>query len=96
MTYSYENFINEINSGKIQKISFSIKDYFHYRNCRIERGQHNWSNCIIVTLTNDNSEGYEFFYKFNEKCKLFKIGNAKTLTLKQIWDRVEISSIEYK
>lgn len=36
-----------------------------------------------------------FFDKFDEKCKLFKMGRKGSFTLKQMWDRIEFVSIDY-
>lgn len=98
---SYEEFIKDINSGKIGKVKFSVQDYNHYRSCTIERcdrkivimGREVILKNIKVRLTNDNSELYNFYKTFNEDMKLFKIGKQK-FTLKQMWNRITITEIE--
>ena len=72
---SYQQFIDEINSGKILKAVFKVKDYAHYKNCSIERITNVLKNgnavvTIYVKLTKD-SEQVGFFKIFDEKYKLF-------------------------
>lgn len=105
---TYQQFIDGINSGKIIKAEFQVKDYARYKYCSIQR--------IIDVFPNGNSmvridvklaKSYYvgeyghifghfcFLNKFNEKCKLFKMGRNGTFTLKQMWDRIEFISIDY-
>ncbi len=96
----YDDFIKSINSGNITQFSFSIDGYNHYRDCRISRIKDKIFNGKIiegikVILTKDESEKVSFLWKFNESFKLFRLGKEGTFTLKQIWNRVIIKSIEY-
>ena len=50
---------------------------------------------IEVKLTKDDSEIISFYNSFKEDYKLFKLGRGRTLTLKQIWNDVQISYIDY-
>ncbi|MCH5147884.1 MAG: hypothetical protein J1G05_00795 [Clostridiales bacterium] len=98
-TLTYQQFIDEINNGKIIKAVFQIKDYAHYRCCSIERiidvfPSGNSMIRIDIRLTKD-SERVGFLEKFNEKYKLFDMGRKGTFTLKQMWDRIEFISIDY-
>ena len=40
-------------------------------------------------------ENFLFFRKFEEDCKMFKMGRKGTFNLKQMWDRIEFISIDY-
>ena len=96
---SYQQFIDEINNGKIIKAVFQVKDYAHYRCCSIERiidffPSGNSMARIDVRLTKD-SERVGFLEIFKEDCKLFKMGRKGTFTLKQMWDRIDFISIDY-
>lgn len=98
--FTYEEFMRLLNAGKIKKINFYIKDYAHYTNCSITVKPEvyrsgNCINSVIVKLTNDSSEEVSFFEKFNEKFKLFDFGRNRRFTLKQVWDKVVISNIEF-
>lgn len=100
MEYNYEDIINGLNEGKIKSILFSIKNYSHYKNCVISRCVDIISSKkqiirIEVKLVEDNSETISFYPKFKENYKLFKLGKGKTFTLKQIWNDVQISYINY-
>lgn len=99
---TYEEFINNINSRKINKIKFLVQNYSHYKTCSIEHydnksifmGREISIDTIEVSLTNDTSEIYRFYKRFREDFKLFKIGKL-TYTLKQMWNRITITEIEY-
>lgn len=96
---SYQQFIDGINNGQIVKVVFQVKDYAHYKYCSIER--------IVEVLPNSNSiiyiyvklakdcEQRSFFKTFDEKYKLFDMKRKGTFTLKQMWDRIEVISIDY-
>ena len=96
----YRDFVDGINSGKITKVIFSIKNYSHYKNClveckltdpsKIESGKIIW-----FYLTPDGYEKKGFMNKIKENDKLFKIKNKGTFSLLQIWDKVDIHFIEY-
>ncbi|MDE7168479.1 MAG: hypothetical protein K2O28_06520 [Clostridia bacterium] len=105
---SYQQFIDDINSGKIIKAVFQVKDYAHYRCCSIERIVDIFPNGnsmvrIDVKLAKSYYVGeyghivghFGFFGKFKEDRKLFKMGRNGTFTLKQMWDRIEFTSIDY-
>ena len=98
--FTYEEFMRLLNAGKIKEVNFYIKDYAHYKNCSITVKPEvyrsgNCINSVIVKLTNDSSEEVSFFQKFNEKFKLFDFGRNRRFTLKQVWDKVVISNIEF-
>lgn len=97
---TYNDFVAGINSGKITRIDFFVKNYNHYRKCCIKshsdivnfKGNQIEIPTTECKLTADNSEVTNFMRKFNEDCKLFKINGVK-YTLKQIWDKIEITEI---
>ena len=97
---NYQDFIEGINKGTIQKVTFSVTDYAHYRNCTIyskistsPSGAY-VSRIIWICLTPDNSEKKGFLNCFNQKAKLFYIKNKGSFTLKQMWPHIIINSIE--
>ena len=96
----YQEFVDGINKGTIQKVSFSVQGYAHYRNCVIESkcminsNGVNIGKIISVHLTPDGSERKGFLDDIDEKTKLFHIKGKGTFTLKQMWDRITINSIE--
>ena len=107
-TLSYQQFIDEINNGKIVKAVFQVKDYTRYKYCTIEREENILQDgrCQVsfpVKLAKNYNIGqygyvygnFLFFGKFEEDCKLFKMGRKGTFTLKQMWDRIEFISIDY-
>ncbi|MBP3437013.1 MAG: hypothetical protein J6K61_03785 [Clostridia bacterium] len=96
----YRDFVDGINSGKITKAIFSIKNYSHYRNCVVESKPTDPSKVesgkiIWFYLTPDGYEKKGFMNKIKENDKLFKIKNSGTFSLLQIWDRVDIHFVEY-
>ena len=97
---NYCDFIHNINSGIIKKVKFCISDYPHYRNCVIELKATNPSNInsgriIWFYLTPDGYEKRGFLNKIREDTKLFYIKGKGSYTLKQIWHKVNILSVEY-
>ncbi len=90
----YNQFIDNINSGAINKITFCVKGYAHYKNCTIERIVEVFRGkqifLIRVKLTNDNSEMISFYGRFNEDEKIFKITGKGKFTLKQMWKDIQI------
>ena len=97
----YCDFIDGINSGTIKKVVFSIADYPHYRNCTIESkpidpDRIELGKVIWFYLTPDGYEKRGFLDQIKEDAKLFKIKNKGTFSLKQMWDRVNIFSIQYE
>jgi len=97
----YEEFIKGINDEKkIKQIDFYIDGYAHYKNCSIGRytdiffGKE-FDDRITCILTKDHSEKVSFFEKFKEDYKLFDFGRKGKLTLKDVWDKVVITKIEY-
>lgn len=96
----YDDFIHNINSGIINKVKFSILDYPHYRNCVVESKVTDPSNIksskiIWFYLVPDGYEKRGFLNKIEEDAKLFYIKGKGSYTLKQIWSRVNIESVEY-
>lgn len=105
---SYQQFIDEINNGKIVKAIFQVNDYARYKCCSIERVVDVFpSGNSIVRIDVKLAKSYYieeyghifghfgFLNKFDEKCKLFKMGQKGTFTLKQMWDRILFISIDY-
>ena len=96
---SYSQFIDDINSGKIKRAVFRVKDYAHYKHCAIERRglfpDSETLDWIEVKLTSDNSENYLFSKKFEERRVLFDMKRKGRYTLKRIWEKIEFISIEY-
>lgn len=104
---SYQQFIDELNRGKIIKVVFKVKNYAHYKNCSIESEvfTFNTGESVInfhVKLAKSYEvqcghiyENFLFFGKFDENRKLFKMGRRGTFNLKQMWDKIEFISIEY-
>lgn len=91
--YSYNEIIAGLNSSSIIRICFFIKDYSHYSDCKIYHIYEPVS-CLQVELTKDSSEHIRF-WKFEEDFKLFNFGRKGKFTLKQIWDKVQITEIVY-
>ena len=107
-TLTYQQFIDGINKGEIIKAVFQVKDYAHYRYCSIERDAVTYNDGsssirIYVHLTKNYYIGqyghiygnFMFVDKFDEKCKLFKMGHKGTFNLKQMWESIEFISIDY-
>lgn len=100
MVRDYKEIIQKLNSGEIEEILFSIKNYAHYNNCSIKRHVNtiNKSKQIVhikVRLAKDNSETVSFLNNFNENFKLFKIAGKGRFTLRQIWPDILIHHIRY-
>ena len=96
----YRDFVDGINSGKIIRVIFSIENYSHYKNCVIESkltdpNKVKSGKIIWFYLTPDGYEKKGFMNKIKENEKIFKIKNKGTFSLLQIWDKVDIHSIEY-
>ena len=97
MKYTYDEFIQLLNSDGFSCVIFEIEGYAHYRNCvikKVHRPILNGAAEFDVILSNDPNERIWFFKTFNEKCKLFYFGRNRSFTLKQIWDRVVIREIQ--
>ena len=95
----YCEFIDKINSGEIRKILFSVSDHTHYKECYIEHKidypkKDVAIKLIIVTLTKDETEKVAFYKTFDETYKLFDFKRQGKFTLKQIWNKILIKSIE--
>ncbi len=100
---TYEEFIIGINdSKKIKQIDFYIEGYRHYNNCSIGRYIEKVKGIskvvdyrITCILTNDHSEDVSFFKVFKEDYKLFSFGSKGRFTLKDVWNKVVITNVEY-
>ena len=100
---TYDEFIEGINNpNKIKQMDFYINGYGHYNSCSIGRYIEkvkgigkilNWR--ITCILTKDHSEDVSFFKVFNEDYKLFSFGSKGKFTLKDVWNKVVITKIEY-
>ncbi len=98
MIYEYRQIIDDLNTGKISAICFSITNYTHYKHCVIERKVNILPNgksliLISVKLTQDHTEDVAFLGKFKEDEKIFKMGRKGAFTLKEIWKFVDIMQI---
>lgn len=99
----YKEFIDGINDSKIIKqIDFYIQRYNHYRKCSIGRYIEKIRGInkvidfrITCILTQDHSEDVSFAFKFKEDYKLFNFGSKGKFTLKEVWDKVVITNVEY-
>lgn len=101
---TYDEFIDGINdSSKIKQIDFYIEGYNHYRNCSIGRYKERIGYSvnkivdyrITCILTKDHSEDISFPFKFKEDYKLFYFGSKGGFTLKEVWNKVVITKVEY-
>ena len=97
---SYEQFIEDINSKKIKQIDFYVDGYAHYHHCSIGRYKETFfgRECdyrITCILTQDHSEDVSFIDTFNEDYKLFDFGRKGKFTLKDIWDKIVITNVEF-
>ena len=100
MKYSYEYIINNLNEGIIESVVFSVKNYSHYKKCKISRiidinGNNKQFIRIEVKLVEDNTETISFCEKFKNDYKLFKLGRKGSFSLNQIWENIEILQINY-
>lgn len=98
--YDYNQFVEELNSGKIKEVYFSVKNYGHYRNCYVKRYPDTFRNGdkfmkIEVCLTTDGSEKAYFVDTFRDDNKLFKMKGIGAFTFKDIWSRIQINKIVY-
>lgn len=92
----YRDFVDGVNSGKIKKVVFSVKNYGHYRNCvMMSKRSSPIGKIIWFYLTPDGCEKEGFMNKIDEKHKVFKLKNKGTFSLLQMWDRIEIHAVEY-
>ena len=89
----YKNFIELINNRKVKKVIFFVRNYSHYRNCMIEIKTDDILEWIEVRLTKDSSEIWKFWQVWDEKAKMFQFGKNRRHTLKDIWERIEITEI---
>ncbi len=100
---TYEEFIKGINNRtRIKQINFYIKNYHHYKNCSIGRYidnvktvQKKINGRITCILTEDHSEDVSFYGDFSENYKLFDLGSKGKYTLKDIWNNIVITKIEF-
>ena len=98
MIKDYNEIIEALNSHSINLVKFRVKDYAHYRNCKITVKKDELLNgnviyWIDVNLSDDGSERVGFYDTFKEGFKLFRIGRKGSFTLKQLWDIIEIVEI---
>ena len=98
MHYSYEELINNLNSGAITGFYFRVNGYAHYKKCSIFRKYDRTSNDktltrIEVNLTADGTEMHSFLKIFQDNFKLFNMGRKGKFTLKQLWDHITILEV---
>ena len=96
----YQEFIDGVNNGTIQKVLFSVKGYAHYRHCIMETKISSTPSGTYVgkiiwfRLTPDGTEKKGFLNDIDENTKMFYIKNKGSFTLKQMWNNIIINSIE--
>lgn len=100
MRKNYKDIIDGLNDGTISKISFSVRNYSHYKYCTIVRIIDTLPSTktivrIVVNPTPDNSEMISFYKTFKEDYKMLNLGTRGKFTLKQLWDEIEVLNIEY-
>lgn len=98
MIKDYNEIIKAINTHSITLLNFKVKDYAHYRNCKITVEKNELLNgniiyWINVNLSTNEAEYVSFYDTFKEGFKLFRMGRKGSFTLKQLWDRIEIIEI---
>lgn len=96
----YKEFIDGINDKRIKQIDFYIDGYNHYKNCSVGRygdvfNDNQFDFRIMCILTKDRSECVSFIDEFNENYKLFDFGRKGKFTLKEVWDKVVVTNIQY-
>lgn len=100
---TYDEFIEGINDpDKIKQIDFYIEGYNHYRKCSIGRYIEKIRGInkivdfrITCVSTQDHSEDVSFAFKLKEDYKLFNFGSKGKFSLKEVWNKVVITNIEY-
>ena len=101
---TYDEFIEGINNpNKIKQVNFYIEGYNHYRNCSIGRYREKIGYPVNKTvdyritciLTKDHSDDVSFPFKFKEDYKIFDFASKGKFTLKEVWDKVVITKVEY-
>ena len=91
--YNYETIIKSLNNYEIERMSFYVEGYAHYRNCEISV-VFSPVRSLKIKLTNDKSEG-GLCLRVPERYKLFRLGKQGSFTLKQIWEKICIIEIKY-
>ena len=98
MELKYNEFIELLNQHKISDVTFSVAGYAHYNYCKItiskEKPKESEFYLIKIVLTKDLSEMVSFYNVFDENYKLFDLKRKGKYTLKQIWDRIQINTLE--
>ena len=97
--YDYQKTIDDLNSGKIKRIRFCVKNYSHYKDCIIERIEDtnykgNAFLRIDVKLTKDSSENISFLDVFKDDYKMFNLGKKGSFSLRQIWSEIDILELD--
>lgn len=97
---NYDEFIELFNNKTIDRICFYISGYSHYKNCKIyhqteKTPANKYLTLVVCQLTMDDYEKVSFLNYFDETFKLFDMGKKGKFTLKQIWDLVKITDVEY-
>ena len=97
----YHQFESELNEGKIKEAHFSIEGYGHYRDCAVfytplpKDTESIFLPSIEFRLTHDGKEKMIFTKRFKGDAKIFYIKGIGRCSLRYIWKRVNIKSIEY-
>lgn len=90
MTYS--EFVEQLNSGKFDRVEFAISGYGHYSHC-VVNCLHLQDGGLIVEflLTPNGKECVRYFGAFRDD-KIFRM-ERKRYTLQDVWNRVELRTI---
>lgn len=91
--FEYGKIIDDLQKGIIRKISFSVQGYGHYKNCSIVCEDAITKSGKIITVTLAKDECCTFYGSFNENEKLFRIKGKGSFTLKEMWDKIQITEV---
>lgn len=96
---TYKDFLELIKQKRIFLMCFHVNNYNHYKYCVIRTTfdrVNSDSKIYLITcvLTRDESEKVSFYDSFKEDYKLFKFGKKGSFSLKTVWDKIVIDSIE--
>lgn len=94
--YTYTQFVQELNSGKLQRVEFAVEDYGHYANCVVtSQPLESGGYLLDFALTPDGKELVRYFGAFRDD-KIFRLGRGRKATLQDMWRRIRIKNIIYR
>ena len=95
----YNRLIEAINAGEIREIWLSVRGYAHYNKISILCTRSAVSpqdvNVVIRPVQDDSEPRIHCFHGFDENIPIVSIKGKGRLTLRQIWDLVEITDIKF-